>query len=285
MSTANKAIARRYFKEIMNGGNAATIDDLIAPEFSIVVPSYPETYQGPEGMKRFIDMLHDAFADFHVEVLEIVAGDEDAVGRWRASGIHLGRPVTTVAGEAAPKGGSFKIDGMTWLRIKDGKIVGAFANEDTVGLLTQLGAIPSRTATTTPAENIALTRRYFEEVMSQGKLEVIEEILAPNFAFIIPTQPAPITGYEGIKGFVGYLRGAFPDITFTVEREVAEGNKVASRWSISGTHQGEFLGIPASGNKVIDHGIDIFTIENGKIVEVQVNENDFGLFVQLGAFD
>jgi steroid delta-isomerase-like uncharacterized protein len=82
---------------------------------------------------------------------------------------------------------------------------------------------------------------------------------------------------------VTYLRTAFPDITFTVEREIASDNKVATRWRIKGTHKGEFLGMPASGNVVEDYGIDIFTFEQGKIKTVHVNENDFGLFQQLQA--
>lgn len=118
--------------------------------------------------------------------------------------------------------------------------------------------------------------------MNQGKTEVIEEICHPDFAFIIPTQPEPIRGFAGFAGFVGYLRNAFPDIRFTVEREIADGNKVASRWRIDGTHRGEFLGAAATGRTIRDYGIDIFTLARSKIVSVHVNENDMGLFKQLG---
>jgi steroid delta-isomerase-like uncharacterized protein len=151
-------------------------------------------------------------------------------------------------------------------------------------MFSQLGILPtSPLLAENPEQNLKTTHIYFNEIMSQGKLELIEEIMTPDFQFIIPTQPAPIAGYDNMKGFVTYLRTAFPDITFTVEREIASDNKVASRWRIKGTHKGEFLGMPASGNVVEDYGIDIFTFEQGKIKTVHVNENDFGLFQQLQA--
>jgi steroid delta-isomerase-like uncharacterized protein len=82
---------------------------------------------------------------------------------------------------------------------------------------------------------------------------------------------------------VSYLHNAFPDIKFTVEREAAADNKVAARWTITGTHRGEFLGMAATGNAVKDYGVDILTFEDGKIKTVHVNENDWGLFQQLQA--
>jgi len=175
---------------------------------------------------------------------------------------------------------------MTWLRMKDGKIVESLANEDTLGLLMQLGVIPvpgGPPPQTTVDENRAIVARYFNEVMNEGDLGVVDEVFAPNFAFRIPTLPEPVRGPDGFRAFVTGLRDAFPDIHFTVEREVAEGNKVACRWTITATHKGTFLGVPPSGNAIADQGIDIFTIGNGKIVEMFVNENDFGLMQQLGA--
>jgi steroid delta-isomerase-like uncharacterized protein len=207
------------------------------------------------------------------------------VTRWIGGGTHSGIPLLTVKGNVEASGNFFEIDGMTWHTIKDGKIVESIGHEDTLGLMLQLGVLPSDTKKVQPdrAANELLATRYFEEIMSQGNLEVIEEILDPEFAFIIPTQPEPIKGYQAFTDFVKYLHNAFPDIKFTVMRQTSEGNKVASRWSIAGTHQGEFLGVPASGHHLIDYGIDIFTVKNGKIFSVHVNENDFGLMQQLGA--
>jgi steroid delta-isomerase-like uncharacterized protein len=280
----NKYIAMRYFKEIMTDGNLATLYELIAPDFVFTLPTHPEPYRGPDGFKELVTMLHSCFPDFYIYPQDMVAFGDTVVTRWIGGGTHLGAAIHTVAGDIPPSGRTFKIDGMSWQRMENGKIVETHGNEDTVGMFNQLGILPnSPLVTENPEQNLKTTHIYFNEIMSQGKLELIEEIMTPDFQFIIPTQPAPIAGYDNMKGFVTYLRNAFPDITFTVEREIAGDNKVATRWRIKGTHKGDFLGMPATGNVVEDYGIDIFTFEQGKIKTVHVNENDFGLFQQLQA--
>ena len=281
----NKQLARRYFLEILNMQNAQTAHEILSDDFVFTLPTHPEPFTGPDGFLGLTKMLHDAFPDFYIFPADMVAGDDWVVTRWRGGGAHTGGPLVTVKGDIAATGQAFEIDGMTWHTIKNGKIVESIGHEDTLGLMFQLGVVPAPPAPEPPTsgeQNIQLALRYFNEIMSQGKLEVVEEILDPNFAFIIPTQPAPIVGYDAFKGFVMYLRNAFPDIKFTSHRHTVEGEKVASRWSIEGTHKGEFLGMPATGHSIKDWGIDIFTIRNGKIVSVHVNENDFGLMQQLG---
>jgi steroid delta-isomerase-like uncharacterized protein len=213
----------------------------------------------------------------------MVADGDTVVTRWRGGGTHKGGALRTVKGDIQPSGRKFEIDGMTWHRMKDGRIIESLANEDTVGLMAQLGVIPSPPGA--PPDDVAnrtCVRRYFEDVMNRGDLAAIEEIVDPNFTFNIPTQPEPFRGTAGFKGFVQYLRSAFPDIHFEVERQAVEGNKIAARWKITGTHRGEFLGAPATGKFIEDHGVDIFTMAKGRILAVHVNENDFGLMVQLG---
>lgn len=288
MSVENKAIARRYFLEIMNQANWDTVYEILAPEFVFTLPTHPEPFRGPDGFKELVTMLHNAFPDFYMDIRDMVASGDTVVTRWFGGGTHKGGPLLTTEGDIPASGKRFDIDGMTWHTIRNGKIVESIGHEDTLGLLLQLGvfpAPPSEMVQTTPEENQQLTHRYFEEIMNQGKLEVVQEILHPNFSFIIPTQPEPISGYDNFTGFVQYLRNAFPDIRFTVLREIADGNRVASRWKINATHNGEFLGMPATGNTVEDYGIDIFQISNGKILSVHVNENDFGLMKQLGMLD
>jgi steroid delta-isomerase-like uncharacterized protein len=279
----NKYTAMRYFKEIMTDGNLATLYELIAPEFIFTLPTHPEPYRGPDGFKELVTMLHSCFPDFYIHPVDMVASGDTVVTRWRGGGTHLGAAIHTVAGDIPPSGRKFEIDGISWQRMENGKIVETLGNEDTVGMFQQLAIIPGPLTATPPEQNLKTAHRYFDEVMNQGKLGVIEEIMTPDFQFIIPTQPAPIAGVEAMSGFVTYLRAAFPDIKFAVEREIAADNKVAMRWTITGTHKGEFLGMPATGNKISDYGVDIFTFENGKIKTVHVNENDFGLFQQLQA--
>lgn len=280
----NKAISRRYFHEIMNQASQEAAYELLADDFIFTLPTHPEPFRGPKGFVGLVQMLHNAFPDFYINPQDMVANGDWVVTRWVGGGTHTGGPLLTIKGNVEATGNFFQIDGMTWHTIRNGKIIESIGHEDTLGLMLQLGVLPTTEKPrpeTTPAENEALVARYFGDIMSEGKLDVIEAILDPQFAFIIPTQPEPISGYTGFRNFVVYLRNAFPDIRFTVLRQTAEANKVASRWQIEGTHLGEFLGAPATGNSIKDYGIDIFTIRHGKIASVHVNENDFGLMQQL----
>jgi steroid delta-isomerase-like uncharacterized protein len=78
------------------------------------------------------------------------------------------------------------------------------------------------------------------------------------------------------------LRQAFPDLQITVEDQIAEGDKVATRWRGRGTHQGDFLGIPSTGRPMEIAGITIFRLADGKIVESWGNPDNLGMLVQLG---
>ncbi len=91
-----------------------------------------------------------------------------------------------------------------------------------------------------------------------------------------------IHGREGIEQFYGALRAAFPDLRITIEDQVAEGDRVVTRWTARGTHTGAFQGIPPTGKQGRMTGIDIDRIADGKVVECWVNSDDLGLLQQLG---
>jgi steroid delta-isomerase-like uncharacterized protein len=89
--------------------------------------------------------------------------------------------------------------------------------------------------------NKALVRRSFEEVFNQGNLEAVEEMFAPDYVLHDPTSPEEIRGTEGMRGYVSMYRTAFPDLQQSVEDQIAEGEKVATRLTGRGTHQGNSL--------------------------------------------
>ena len=131
--------------------------------------------------------------------------------------------------------------------------------------------------------NKALSRRFLEEVFNQGKLDVLDEITAKDHVNSGPgTLPGLPAGPEGNKHLVTVYRNAFPDIHFTVDEQIAEGDKVVTRWTGHGTHQGELLGIPATGKSSTVTGIAVDRIVNGKIAESWGIFDQFGMMQQLG---
>jgi steroid delta-isomerase-like uncharacterized protein len=132
-------------------------------------------------------------------------------------------------------------------------------------------------------QNKAIARRFLEEVFGQGKLAVVDEIVAPDHFDHGPnTLPGMPPGPEGSKLLVTVYRNAFPDIHFTIDEQIAEGDKVVTRWTGHATHKGELAGIPATGKSATVTGIGVDRIVNGKIVESWGIFDQFGMMQQLG---
>ena len=110
-------------------------------------------------------------------------------------------------------------------------------------------------------QNKAFVQRYVEEPWNKGNVDALDELCAPNFH---------LEGFGGVEAFKEAIRGfrkSFPDLHFTVEEIIAEGDKVAYRWTARGTHQGEYQGIAPTGKTVTSTGITIIRIVDGKVVE------------------
>ncbi len=131
-------------------------------------------------------------------------------------------------------------------------------------------------------QNKALVRRCYEELVMKGNLELIEELIHEDY--VDYTQPPGWpTDREGLRQQIAYFRSAFPDIHVTIEEMIAEGNTVAERQTMRGTHRGEFFGIPPTDRRVTMTGIHIFRVADGKLVEHRANNDDLGMLQQLGA--
>jgi steroid delta-isomerase-like uncharacterized protein len=130
------------------------------------------------------------------------------------------------------------------------------------------------------SENKAKFQLLYDEILNKGNLDAFEELCAPNFVkHAIP--PSPDYGIEGSKQSVLMLRKAFPDIKYTVEDMIEDGDKLVARWSAKGTHKGEFMGIPPTGKQVAFSGIEIIRVEDGKAVEEWEELDRAGLMQQL----
>lgn len=133
-------------------------------------------------------------------------------------------------------------------------------------------------------ENKALIRRWFEEVWNNGREEAIDEMLAADGVAHGLGEPGDVLrGAEGFRPLFHTFRGAFPDIHVTVEDTVAEGDKVAARCTVRGSHRGDHLGIAATDGPTEFSGICIVRVRDGQIVEAWNNFDFQTMYRQLGA--
>ena len=124
-------------------------------------------------------------------------------------------------------------------------------------------------------------RRFVEEVINKQNLAAADELVAENFVELDPL-PGQAQGREGLKQILAMLFAAFPDLHWSVEEDAAEGEKLWSRFTWRGTHRGDFLGVPATGNQVEVNGVVIDRIVEGKMVDSRILMNELSLMQQLG---
>lgn len=129
-------------------------------------------------------------------------------------------------------------------------------------------------------ENKALAHRW--NLIFEGDFAIAEDIIADDCVYH-DGPPDLLPGPEGVKEWAIMFRSGFIDLRITEEEFIAEGDKVVGRFVAQGTHQGEFMGVRATGNSVTISGINIMRIADGKIVEHWVNYDALGLMQQIGA--
>jgi len=130
---------------------------------------------------------------------------------------------------------------------------------------------------TTDADK-ALVIRFVDEFWSKGNLAAAVELMAPD---AVIHQPA-VGGVAGLKAFNTAIRAAFPDWYSTAEELIAEGDRVAERWTGRGTHRGEFQGIPPTGKQVAVPGVVFYRIRDGRISEFRGSFDMLSMLQQLG---
>ena len=131
------------------------------------------------------------------------------------------------------------------------------------------------------AENKALVRRYYDEVLTGRDRDLLAQLLDPSF--VSHVSGGSDVGAGAYSAAVQATHAAFPALVVTVHDQVAEGDKVVTRWSASGTHAGDFAGVPATGRLVTVTGIHIHRVRHGRLVEHWEELNLLGVLRQLGA--
>jgi steroid delta-isomerase-like uncharacterized protein len=128
--------------------------------------------------------------------------------------------------------------------------------------------------------NQSLVRRRFSQ-LDKKDFSVLDELFDPSYVLHFSGMPEPMN-LQTTKQLYTMLYSAFPDLHHTIDEQIGAGNKVVTRWTARGTHQGDWMGIPPTGKRVTLHGINIYTLRRGKLSESHVNWDILGLLHQLG---
>jgi steroid delta-isomerase-like uncharacterized protein len=127
-----------------------------------------------------------------------------------------------------------------------------------------------------------LMERFVQFINTASK-DLADELIAPRAIFHVPGRTEPMAGPAGYLEIIAMMRGGFPDIQWTLEETITEGGNVAGRFTMRGTHQGTFLGVPATGKKIVVQTMNFYRWSNGQIVEERGQPDLVGLLQQIGA--
>lgn len=130
--------------------------------------------------------------------------------------------------------------------------------------------------------NKLVSRTLIEEVWNRGNFALVDELVSPDFRGHSSSPETDTRGADGYRAYHRGLRAAFPDLRYTVEDQIAEGDQVVTRWTARGTHQGAFAGIPATGRSGTISGVTTDRIVDGQSVECWTSLDELGLLQQLG---
>ena len=130
--------------------------------------------------------------------------------------------------------------------------------------------------------NVEFMKRFVEFINSASE-KLAHELVSRDAIFHAPVRPEPVVGPAGYLMIIGMMRGGFPDVQWTLEELISEGDKVAARFTMRGTHQGQFMGVPPTGKQVTIQALNIYHLTNGQIIKEYAQPDVLGLLAQIGA--
>jgi len=131
-------------------------------------------------------------------------------------------------------------------------------------------------------DNATIVRHFTDQVITHGNMDAAARFVWEDVVEQVPL-PGQGPGLEGLKDILRYMRSGFPDLVFSVKEQVSEADKVASRFEWTGTHRGEFMGVPATGRQVRVWGFVLDRLVDGRIKDTRILMDTMGLMMQLGA--
>jgi len=294
----NLAIVRSFYEEGVNGADLTVFDQVAASDIVYHGATVGDE-TGLEALKRVYGEVLTGFPGIQYTLLTSVADGNAVALRYSVKGVHTG----DFRG-LAPTGKTITWNHSAFAHVECGRISEMWAEIDQLDRLRQLGilaaegpaarmagaasgpaATPADSASCdpqSPREAVAVADRVRAEVYNTGNFDVMPEIFADDYVHGSANGPDAIGIPEGTRRIAAFVT-ALPDLDWTFDEVIAEGDRVAARWTTRGTQDGDLLGFAPTGKPVAFTGISFFTVRCGKVVEFQTEMDAVGLLEQIGA--
>src|SRR5215217_6839939 len=297
----NLAVVRSFYEEGVNRADLSVFDRVAAPDVVYHGATVGDE-SGLEALKRIYGDALTGFPGIQYTLLTSVADGDSVALRFAVAGVHTGE-----FRGLPPTGNTITWNHSTFAHVACGRISEMWAEIDQLDRLREFGilaeegpaarmagagspvaATPMMSAESancapqSPEETIAIVDRVRTEVYNAGNFDVMPEIFAEGYLHGPANGPDAIGIAEGARRIEGFAT-ALPDLEWTFDEVIAEGDRVAARWTTRGTHDGDLLGFTATGKPVEFTGISFFIVHCGKVVEFQTEMDAAGLLEQIGA--
>ena len=286
------------YEEVWNKGNWDFADVSVHAEFNDHPPTrfFDVGRTGPAALKQAAQEFRRGIPEFH-DAPELVLVEDDRVA-------YLGQIAGRQHGELfgfPPTGRMMRVWGVNFFRMEDDKIIERWGQFDVLTMMQQLGLAPGPPTPEAPEErpeygdphragredssnieaNKAVYRRMVEEVVNQGKMDVIPELFHPDYVDHV-APPGSTPGMAGVSEIFTMFRTGFPDVKFNIDQMVGEGSYVATLVHGEGTQTGQFIQFPPSGKHAVWRSVGFFRVDDGLIREHWGIPDLLGLLIQIG---
>lgn len=297
---ANLAVVRRFFEDGVNSGNLDVFDEVVSPDI-VYAGATVSDESGLAALKRIYGEALTGFPGIQYALAASVASGDAVAVRYAVAGVHTGE-----FRGLEPTGNTIIWTHSAFAHVQCGQITEMWAEVNQLDRLRQFGTLATEgpavrmagaTATLaatpvasdsascapqSPEDVLAIVDRLRTDVYNAGNTDALPEIVTEGYLHGSANGPDAIGVVEGGKQIGGFLT-ALPDLDWTFDEAIAQGDQAAARWTIRGTHDGDLLGFAATGEPVEYTGISFFTVQCGKIAEFQTEMDAAGLLEQVGA--
>jgi steroid delta-isomerase-like uncharacterized protein/4-oxalocrotonate tautomerase family enzyme len=278
----HRKLFTRWFEELWNKKNYNIAYELVDPDFTAHGAGGQDIKQGPNGVIEMVQSWHTAMPDGHMTMDDIITEGDLSTIRMTWRGTHTG-----MFGTIPASGNKVEVTSIGIDRVINGHITEGWGELNMLGMMQQMGVIPDPNAPTDPEaarikRNREVVHRFYEAVNTKHR-EVFYDIVHPDFVNHGGAS-GDLVGPEALADSLDPFWAAIPDFHLNQDYIVAQGDRVASRGTATGTHLGSYMGIPPTGKKLSWTGILIHRLDDdGMIVEAWQDFDSLGMLTQMGA--